>query len=947
MGVVRTSRGCRALHFANFLLSVLVLPTGHAQTTVAGITPGSFRVNESGAATYTIPIQVPPGVAGLEPKLAFTYNSKGRNGLLGMGWGLSGLSAITRCPRTIVQDGGARAGVNFDVNDRFCLDGQRLVMVSPSPAVYGGDGVDYRTERESFTKVISYGQVSAPGSGPQWFKVWTKAGQILEYGNDAPNYYSRVEAQGKTSVRVWALNKISDKKGNYLTVAYAEDNANGDFYPTQIAYNYTSATPNASVQFVPEPTTRPDVVPAYVAGSVVKTLKRLAYVRTYIGANLVKEYRLAYDSKGSVGASRLLSITECSGDGTCLNPITAAWQRDGDGAMENGGQWITTATFGGTGYNWTGDFNGDGKTDIASASGTTLYLYFGNGNGTFTAAPPTTVPVVNAPGYNFTGDFDGDGKTDIAVAYGPSLYLYLGNGNGFTVANTTPVPQWNTSKPGYNLTGDFNGDGKTDIAVAYGSSLYLYLGNGNGFTVANTTTVPIWNTPDYIFTGDFNGDGKTDIAVAYATSLYLYLGNDNGFTVANTTPVPTWGGVGYNFVGDFNGDGKTDIAVAVGANLYLYLGSDNGFIVANTTPVPALNYTSPRYNFTGDFNGDGKTDIAVAYGTSLYLYLGNGTGFTVANTTTVPIWNTPDYNFRGDFNGDGKTDFAVAYGPNLYLYLGSGNGFTIGNTIAVPTWGGAEYRWTGDFNGDGKTDIATAVGASAYVYQGGPVRVFPDLLARITDSLGKSTSIAYSPLTDTTVYTKGGGASYPVVDLQVPLYVVSSTRTTDGSFAPPIPVYTNYNYSGLKAHQQGGGLLGFQQVKATDLQTNITTATNFRQDYPFQGLPVSISKTAPGWGGTLVANGWTTSLIPLTPSTGTYHRCDLTSSQESGVDLNGAALPTITTTSTYDGFGNPKSVAVSASDGFTKTTGNDYFDPDTLNWILGRVRQSTVTSVTP
>src|SRR6266699_1260390 len=120
-----------------------------AQVTVAGFTPGSFRVNEAGAATYAIPIQVPPGIAGLEPKLAFTYNSKGRNGLLGMGWGLSGLSAITRCPRTLIQDG-MKDGINFGPNDRFCLDGQRLVMISPSPAIYGGDSVEYRTERESF-----------------------------------------------------------------------------------------------------------------------------------------------------------------------------------------------------------------------------------------------------------------------------------------------------------------------------------------------------------------------------------------------------------------------------------------------------------------------------------------------------------------------------------------------------------------------------------------------------------------------------------------------------------------------------------------------------------------------------------------------------------------------------------------------------------------------------
>ncbi len=243
-----SSVACVLLFCAATVLPGVILPVrdARAQTTVAGFTPGSFQTSPSGAATYTIPIQVPPGVAGMEPKLALTYNSQGGNGLLGMGWSLSGLSAITRCPQTVAQDGpqgGFVGGVNYNERDRCCLDGQRLVLVAG--ASYGADGAEYRTERESFTKIISYG---APGSGstyvgPNFFRVWTKAGQIMEYGNSAD---SRIEASGKSVARVWALNKISDTKGNYLTVTYAEDNPNGDFYPTRIDYNYTPRANNSS-----------------------------------------------------------------------------------------------------------------------------------------------------------------------------------------------------------------------------------------------------------------------------------------------------------------------------------------------------------------------------------------------------------------------------------------------------------------------------------------------------------------------------------------------------------------------------------------------------------------------------------------------------------------------------------------------------------------------------
>src|SRR5436190_9302697 len=91
-------------------------PLLQAQTTVAGATPGSFRVTESGAAEYRIPIQVPPGIAGMEPKLALVYNSQAGNGLLGVGWNLEGLSSITRCPRTMAQDG-VRGSINYDSTD--------------------------------------------------------------------------------------------------------------------------------------------------------------------------------------------------------------------------------------------------------------------------------------------------------------------------------------------------------------------------------------------------------------------------------------------------------------------------------------------------------------------------------------------------------------------------------------------------------------------------------------------------------------------------------------------------------------------------------------------------------------------------------------------------------------------------------------------------------------
>jgi hypothetical protein len=187
--------------------------------------PGQFAVNQAGAATYSIPIAVPPGTAGVMPSLSLDYSSQGSNGLLGIGWTLGGLPSIGRCAQTVAQDGVAGT-VSANSSDRFCLDGQRLVAISGS---YGADGTEYRTEVESYSRIVSHGV--AGGTGPAWFEVHTKSGQVMWFGNSTD---SQVVFQGTTIVDSWALTRITDSKGNYYTVSYNNDPSNGVAYPSRI-----------------------------------------------------------------------------------------------------------------------------------------------------------------------------------------------------------------------------------------------------------------------------------------------------------------------------------------------------------------------------------------------------------------------------------------------------------------------------------------------------------------------------------------------------------------------------------------------------------------------------------------------------------------------------------------------------------------------------------------
>ena len=120
---------------------------------VVGTTAGSVDVSPTGAATYNIPIILPPGSAGMAPNLSIAYNSQSGNGLLGMGWNLSGLSSITRTGQNFYNDGNI-TDIDFtSTDDRFTLDGNRLILVDKygnsltDMSTYGQPNTFYRTEK--------------------------------------------------------------------------------------------------------------------------------------------------------------------------------------------------------------------------------------------------------------------------------------------------------------------------------------------------------------------------------------------------------------------------------------------------------------------------------------------------------------------------------------------------------------------------------------------------------------------------------------------------------------------------------------------------------------------------------------------------------------------------------------------------------------------------------
>ncbi len=910
---------------------------------LAGALPGQFSVDEQGLATYTVPIEVPPGTNGMQPDLSLVYHSTNTPGRLGTGWNLIGLSAIMRC-RARMEPDGFNGAVDFDANDRFCIDGERLIAVN---GPYGAPGTEYRTERDVFSKVISNGAVA---SGPASFTVYTKDGRMLSYGTTDD---SQIGAQGTGGgAMVWGLARAEDRFGNAMRVQYFENQTQTEFYPIRIDYTENPAaglSAYASVVFNYED--RPDKSRGMIGGTTTYIRVRLANIQTFAEGALVRDYRLAYGEDPLVSKSRLESITVC-GENDCIRPTRFEWE---DGRLTLwGGKSLPEEGHGLNGWgSLIADYNGDGLADMLwnerdefGRSKADVVYWPNTGDAVFDSfqnrLPSKTA--INEHAARL-GDFDGDGLQDVLWYHAETdgrakgaMRIWRSSADA-----ADPAPFFvEVPAPGSDVTGfhpavaDFDGDGLADVlwykrstgdrAVGYSRGMV----NGEFSFDAYSNCIPDASTlaNQTPVVGDFNGDGMADVLwnpTGNGTrTVWLSKGRqtDGGpcFETTSSDPLrPIQDPAGYNLAGyqpipsDFNGDGLTDILWTNRSLGYITLWTSGGDASFDSTSIPTPQGQS-YVDFAAypvDFNADGSADVLWE---AVDLY-GRATG-------TRRLWMSTAY----ISSSDGPFDFDASYAPGQGRFI--------------------EYRPSfGDFNGNGMPDIfwdmqdtkGRSSGARSLWANRTP---YPDRISRIIDGFGVRVDVEYGPLTDASMYSKYGDAVYPYVDVQSGRQLVRRISQSDGVGRMRDQ---RFMYAGLQAHRLGRGELGFASRTVIDESTGIEVTTFYDQQHPTDGMPLETERRLAD--GTLIERISNTYEVQEFDGA-THFFVGLIESVREGFEIDGTPVVTTTTTQDFDAFGNVTRLSTLSDDGYGEITTSTY-ENDASSWLIGMVTRTEVTGIAP
>jgi RHS repeat-associated protein len=842
------------------IIAISLLFFSHAAEGATGRTPGAFDVTPAGAAKYTIPLWTPRGAGGMRPQLSISYNHTHSNGILGMGFQVTGFSAITRCRKTIAQDGAA-GPVTMASTDVYCLDGNRLRLTS---GTYGVANSVYRTELETYAKVTALGTA---GNGPASFEVLHRNGLIYRYGE---NDDSRIDFGG-THPLEWALSSIRDRAGNVVAFKYVQEDSLGSYRPDEINYatNSTAGVSTApyQVKFVYETSARPDTInSSWPSGLSRVETKRLLSIDIKYGNPLttVKMYVFSYVS-GTGGRSLLDEVKECStSTGDCLSPTEFTWTAATAGLQSEADPSASPATP----VHWV-DIDGDGRDDMLYSSHAT------SGSGTWRIRKA-----------NSSGGFDSEINTNIA-------------NNSYQ--NALPL-LWNN-------------DNKYDLLVPHASnSWHILVSTGSGFSGPTNLNITATGAGTHVRAMDLDGNGFDDLVrLSSSGTATVYVRYNSGASFAGETTAWTVGDPSYTFNGgftvfahkyrsrvrraDFDGDKREEFICSLN-----HFDGESG---STTTYLSRCNYSwfesflssvdgatdLGGHYLLADVNDDALTDIVwVDIGGFRILFGGSNSPVSGPAKTGLNTGN----HIIVDYDGDGRDDLLAQSTSSpfaLQHLLSTGTNFAA-KTATSYTYANASSFYAADISGDAYFDVVSqSSGAIKFrLHEPAPA----NLLASAEDGFDVKATFTYNPMTHSPTYTQGSGATAPLRDVTFQRPIVSKVTATDGT-GSNAEFDLEYTYEAARVNVQGRGFAGFgkRTIKDTRGGYNLKTEQNYLQAWPHTGLVASVYlKQSNGTVIRQTINSWSA----LEYATGTRRFPYIYNSVSQDRELNDTHFRTVTTT---------------------------------------------------
>ena len=772
---------------------------------------GEISVTEgttpTGALTYTIPIEIASGRNGAQPQLSISYNSQGGSSILGKGWSLSGLSAITRGNYSIYFDGKTSAFTN-SANDAFYLDGTRLIKKTSSSAV-----VVYQSEQGNI-KVDGF----LSGNVVQYFKVWYPNGAIAIFGNTS----------NSINELVYPLTEVTDNSNNVIDYTY--DYLDNQYRIKNIYYGENGGTAHfASVHFTY--TTRIDESFAWNNGKKTTNKYLLNAVDCKDGETTIRSYSFSYTGQNQ----SLLSQVNCMVNGSPLNPIKCYYGENGVISQISKLSTQLTSWFSNTTVDnlsiskgkfdaWSDD---DGLIVYPSQnpyaeiyiSGNlfnhsqkyyqnmmhpdqTILVYHGlnsdfsfpqettTGNGFIDmfAADIDGVPDEEVIKVNLTTNGSNDKVEFKMFKSVPSAGgLGLWKTNSFETATTLDWYGKKSVHPKFFFSGDFDGDGRLEVFAiscnkplgkSISSRCYIFdIYNGVlrfdspvfDFNVDFTSS----GNNDIILPFDYNSDGKTDICLLNDTGLHIYTFNINGTSYSSMIKVATYAGLKRGEVkdkkfmlGEFNGDGKIDMIVSPSEsysyNSYEQMPVSAPHVCPNCHRQDPVDPTSTSgginsFRFQCQYCGEMIPSSEVCYDCGSILELGGLDPYNVQEVGVQAIPIEPVGGVECPLHGPTVSVTISHYvdnGKNWYVHYNKGDGQFEKNTVSIKNYDRDDKYVLQDLNGDGTTDLLC-------VNKSGTVTIHPERKGTlstetlsVTNSVGSGAYIIPSSISNGTFHSQ-------------------------------------------------------------------------------------------------------------------------------------------------------------------------------------------------